>query len=136
MELFFEKWRSYRNENPTINDEIIGSIRKLETEDWFVFIASQIEKSCLNLIEKNYSIKNKENYKKGIRFENHCMEILKHNGWEVKETPNTGDQGVDLIASINDLRICIQCKIMKKLLEIKQFRKFQLVNYFGKVHMQ
>ena len=23
---------------------------------------------------------------------------------------NTGDQGVDLIASINDLRICIQCK--------------------------
>ena len=44
-ELFFEKWRSYCNENPTIDDEIIGSIRKLETEDWFVFIASQIEKS-------------------------------------------------------------------------------------------
>ncbi len=59
---------------------------------------------------KNYSSKNKGNYKKGIRFENHCMEILKQNGWEVKETPNTGDQGVDLIASINDLRICIQCK--------------------------
>ena len=52
MELFFEKWKSYCNENPTIDDEIIGSIRKLETEDWFVFIASQIEKSCLNLIEK------------------------------------------------------------------------------------
>ena len=52
MELFFEKWRSYCNENPTIDDEIIGSIRKLETEDWFVFIASQIEKSCLNLIKK------------------------------------------------------------------------------------
>ena len=47
-ELFFEKWRSYCNENPTIDDEIIGSIRKLETEDWFVFIASQIEKSCFN----------------------------------------------------------------------------------------
>ena len=45
MELFFEKWRSYCNENPNIDDEIIGSIRKLETEDWFVFIASQIEKS-------------------------------------------------------------------------------------------
>jgi len=30
------------------------------------------------------------------------MEILKQNGWEVKETPTTGDQGVDLIASIND----------------------------------
>ncbi len=28
-ELFFEKWRSYCNENPTIDDEIIGSFRKL-----------------------------------------------------------------------------------------------------------
>ena len=42
------------------------------------------------------------------------MEILKQNGWTVKETPNTGDQGVDLIASINDLRICIQCKDHEK----------------------
>ncbi len=113
-ELFFEKWRSYCNEHPTIDDEIIGSIRKLETEDWFVFIASQIEKSCLNLIEKNYSSKKKGNYKKGIRFENHCMEILKQNGWELKVTPITGDQGVDLIASISDLRICIQCKDHEK----------------------
>ncbi len=72
MEFFFEKWRSYCDMNPTIDDEIIGSIRKLETEDWVVFVASQIEK-CLNLIEKNCSNKNKGKYKKGIRFENHCM---------------------------------------------------------------
>ena len=85
MELFFEKWRSYCDVNPTIDDEIIGSIRKLETEDWFVFIASQIEKSCLKLIEKNYSNINNESYKKGIRFEYHCMGILKQHGWEVKE---------------------------------------------------
>ena len=114
IELFFVKWRSYCDENPTIDDEIIGSIRNLETEDWFVFIASQIEKSCLNLIENNYSKKNNQSYKKGIKFENHCMEILKQNGWEVKETPSTGDQGVDLIASINSLRICIQCKDHEK----------------------
>ncbi len=63
-ELFFEKWRSYCNENPTIDDEIIGSIRKLESEDWFVFIASQIEKSCLNLIEKTTQVKKRETTKK------------------------------------------------------------------------
>ncbi len=113
-ELFFEKWRSYCDENPIIDDEIIGSIRNLENEDWFVFIASQIEKSCLNLIENDYSKKINESYKKGIKFEYHCMKILKDNGWEVKETPNTGDQGVDIIASINDLRICIQCKDHEK----------------------
>ena len=113
-ELFFEKWRSYCKVNPTIDDEIVGTKRYLEAEDWFVFIASQIEKSCLNLIKNSYLKKSNANYKKGIKFENHCMEILKQNGWEVKETPNTGDQGVDLIASINDLRICIQCKNHEK----------------------
>jgi len=132
MELFFEKWRSYCDENPTISDEIIGSIRKLETEDWFVFIASQIEKSCLNLIEKNYSNTNNESYKKGIRFEFHCMEILKQHGWEVKETPNTGDQGVDLIASINDLRICIQCKDHKKAIGNKAVQEISAGKLFWK----
>ena len=111
---FFEKWNSYRKINPIINDEIISANRTLENEDWFIFIASQIEKCCLNTIENNSLNKNNDNYKKGIRFENHCMEILKQNGWNVKETPPTGDQGVDLIASINNLRICIQCKDHKK----------------------
>ena len=116
IELFFEKWRSYCDMNPTIDDEIMGSIRKLVTEDWFVFIASQIEKSCLNSIGNNPTNKNNKNYKKGIRFENYCMEILKKKGWNVKETPNTGDQGVDLIASMDNLRICIQCKDHKKVI--------------------
>ena len=116
QESFFEKWESYRKVNPIINDEIIGSNRTLKNEDWFIFIASQIEKSCLNTIENNPFKKNNENYKKGIRFENQCMEILKQNGWKVKETPNTGDQGVDLIASIDNLRICIQCKNHKKVI--------------------
>ncbi|MDC3118744.1 restriction endonuclease [Prochlorococcus sp. AH-716-K03] len=114
QECFFEKWKSYRIINPIINDEIIGTSRNLEKEDWFIFIASQIEKTCLNLIENNTSKTNNQNYKKGIIFENNCMEILKKKGWKVKETPITGDQGVDLIASINNLRICIQCKNHKK----------------------
>ena len=114
QECFFEKWKSYRKINPIINDEIIGSNRVLENEDWFIFVASQIEKTCLNLIENKTIKNNNQNYKKGIIFENNCMEILKNNGWNVKETPNTGDQGVDLIASIDNLRICIQCKNHKK----------------------
>ena len=111
---FFEKWNSYRKINPIINDEIIGTKRILKFEDWFIFIASQIEKSCLKTIGNNTLKNNNQNYKKGIVFENHCMEILKQNGWKVKETPSTGDQGVDLIASIDNLRICIQCKNHKK----------------------
>ena len=132
IELFFEKWRSYCSENPTINDEIRGITRKLETEDWFVFIASQIEKSCLKLIENNYVKNTNESYKKGIKFENRCLEILKKNGWEVKKTPNTGDQGVDLIASIKDLRICIQCKDHEKAIGNKAVQEISAGKLFWK----
>ncbi len=111
---FFEKWNSYRKLNPIINDEIIGANRILEFEDWFIFIASQIEKSCLNVINNNHQNHSKKNHRKGLIYENLCMDILIENGWKVKATPNTGDQGVDLIASIDNLRICIQCKNHKK----------------------
>ena len=97
-----------------------------------LFIASQIEKSCLKLIENNYSKTIKESYKKGIKFENHCKEILKQHGWDVKETPNTGDQGVDLIASINDLRICIQCKDHEKAIGNKAVQEISAGKLFWK----
>ena len=132
QESFFEKWNSYRKINPIINDEIIGANRTLKNEDWFIFIASQIEKSCLFTIENNPSKKNNENYKKGIRFENHCMEILKQNGWKVKKTSNTGDQGVDLIASIDNLRICIQCKDHKKFIGNKAVQEISAGKLYWK----
>ncbi len=114
LDLFFEKWRSYVLVNPTIDDEILGQRRELNIDDWFVFIASQIEKTCLNILKNDSLKKSNENYNKGIKFENKCMDILKNSGWQVKETPNSGDQGVDLIASIDGLRVCIQCKNHQK----------------------
>ena len=45
----------------------------------------------------------------GIEFEEYCKSILEEVGWEVEDTPTSGDQ-VDLIASIEDVRVCIQCK--------------------------
>tara|TARA_Y100000589_G_scaffold146601_1_gene140248 strand:- start:920 stop:1789 length:870 start_codon:yes stop_codon:yes gene_type:complete len=113
IELFFEKWNYYILKNPIIEDETLGVKRKLSTEDWFIFVASLIEKSCLKLINES-EIKTNEKYKKGINFENHCSQILKSQGWMVKETPITGDQGVDLIASIAEYRLCIQCKDHQK----------------------
>ena len=132
QETFFEKWNSYRKINPIINDEIIGAKRNLEVEDWFVFIASQIEKSILKTLGNNTLNKNNQSYKKGIIFENHCMEILKQNGWKVKETPITGDQGVDLIASIDNLRICIQCKNHKKVIGNKAVQEISAGKLYWK----
>ncbi len=50
----------------------------------------------------------------GVQYEQYCKNILEDAGWEVEDTPITGDQGVDLIASIEDLRVCIQCKCFTK----------------------
>ena len=61
------------------------------------------------------------------------MEILKKMVGKLKKH-QTGDQGVDLIASIDNLRICIQCKNHKKVGK-KQFRKF-LLEIILKVLMQ
>ena len=66
--MFFEKWESYIVVHPTINDEILGTRRELKFDDWYVFIASQIEKSCLYLLKKDYIIKNNDAYNKGINF--------------------------------------------------------------------
>jgi len=113
VELFFEKWNYYKLKNPLIEDEIIGTKRKLNSNDWYLFIASLVEKSCLKL-SNEIQINSNINYKKGLKFEDLCFKKLQLQGWEVKETPASGDQGVDLIASIDDLRICIQCKDHQK----------------------
>ena len=110
IETFFKKWDCYRKINPFINDETVSITRKLNREDWYVFIASLIEKSCIS-ISDSYSLpESNYKYKKGIMFENNCIQILRSKGWQVEETSVTGDQGVDLIASMRELRICIQCK--------------------------
>ena len=109
IDIFFSKWESYTKVNPIIEDEILGEKRKLRIDDWYIFIASMVEKSCNKLIDE-YKYENNFNGKKGIAFENLCMKILISKGWRVEETPKTGDQGIDLIASIENYRLCIQCK--------------------------
>lgn len=50
----------------------------------------------------------------GEMYEQYCAQILEGAGWEVEGTAVTGDQGVDLIAMIDDVRVCIQCKRYSK----------------------
>tara|TARA_Y100001978_G_scaffold200704_1_gene217523 strand:- start:962 stop:1822 length:861 start_codon:yes stop_codon:yes gene_type:complete len=109
IDIFFSKWENYIMVNPIIEDEILGKNRKLKVEDWYLFIASMVEKSCNKLIN-DYKYEKNFNSKKGIAFENLCMKILISKGWKVEETSKTGDQGIDLIASIENYRLCIQCK--------------------------
>tara|TARA_B100000900_G_scaffold98068_1_gene81096 strand:- start:14 stop:883 length:870 start_codon:yes stop_codon:yes gene_type:complete len=113
VEIFFKKWNYYKLKNPLIEDEIIGIRRKLNINDWYLFVASLVEKSC-NKLSSETKVNSKNSYEKGLKFEDLCFQKLRLQGWEVKQTPVSGDQGVDLIASIDDLRLCIQCKDHEK----------------------
>ena len=50
----------------------------------------------------------------GIEYEQYCKTILENAGWEVEDTSTTGDQGVDLIASIENLRVCFNVNVLPK----------------------
>jgi len=113
VELFFQKWNYYKLKNPLIEDEILGIKRKLNSNDWYLFVASLVEKSCYEL-SNEVQVTSNINYKRGLKFENLCFQKLRSQGWVVKQTPISGDQGVDLIASIDNLRLCIQCKDHQK----------------------
>ena len=84
-DIFFEKWKAYRKINPIINDEIIGASRILENEDWFIFIASQIEKTCLNLIENNTSKNNNKTIKKDLYLKIIVWKFSKRMGGKLKK---------------------------------------------------
>jgi hypothetical protein len=46
----------------------------------------------------------------GVDYEIFCKNLLEKNGWKVKLTKKTGDQGVDLIANKDGIIIAFQCK--------------------------
>ena len=71
--------------------------------------------------EKELERKEMERFEAGFRenmsgdeYENYCKYILKLRGWIVELTPKSGDQGVDLIATKEYLKVCIQCKRYSK----------------------
>ena len=82
----------------------------LDLEDW---IEDEIDEVCDKVDSQGASNKDIDSMD-GIEYEQYCKTILENAGWEVEDTSITGDQGVDLIASIEDVRVCIQCKCFAK----------------------
>ena len=82
----------------------------LDSKDW---IEDEINEVCDKVDSQGASNKDIDSMD-GIEYEQYCKTILENAGWEVEDTSTTGDQGVDLIASIENLRVCIQCKCFAK----------------------
>ena len=112
--VFFEKYNQYRSAYQSVIDSTDGC--KIERarleEDWYIEIAQYIEDVCLSL--GSVSQVDEINKMSGLDYEEFCEKVLRESGWDVKTTSTTGDQGVDLIATIDDFRVCIQCKRYSK----------------------
>ena len=89
---------------------------------WFVKINyKRIKREERERREKELERKEMERFEAGFRenmsgdeYEKYCKNILKQRGWIVELTPKSGDQGVDLIATKEYLKVCIQCKRYSK----------------------
>ena len=46
----------------------------------------------------------------GVRYEEYCCEYLKEKGYSTRKTAASGDQGADIIAEKDGIRIAVQCK--------------------------
>ncbi len=46
----------------------------------------------------------------GIKYEEYCCEYLQERGYSTKSTVASGDQGADIIAEKDGIRIAVQCK--------------------------
>ena len=65
-------------------------------------------------------------------FEVFCAEQLRNCGWEVQVTPLCKDQGVDVIAVKNGIRVVLQCKLYSKPVGNKAVQEIAA----GKIHQQ
>ncbi len=45
-----------------------------------------------------------------IQFEFYCVDILRNNGWDARTTQASGDQGIDIIATRDNVKAVLQCK--------------------------
>jgi hypothetical protein len=50
------------------------------------------------------------NITNGREYERFCADLLSKNGWQTRVTKASGDQGVDIIAHYDGLRVVFQCK--------------------------
>lgn len=112
--IFFEKWDQYMKMYPYMIDTTTSERRERlkEKEDWYIEIGTYIENACELVLSDSHSSDIEE--MSGEDYEEYCARILEVEGWVLETTPTTGDQGVDLIASIEDFRVCIQCKRYSK----------------------
>lgn len=99
---YFVKNVVYKN-IPVEND----TIKKTKWDVWNIFIQT-MEKRGFKEENLSYPINAALD---PYEFEKHCASILRNVGFTAKATKGSGDQGVDVVAEKNGIKVAIQCKL-------------------------
>lgn len=68
----------------------------------------------------------------GIDFEHYCSDKLRAAGWKTTVSTASGDQGADIIAEYDDIKVAIQCKRFSKPVGNKAVQEVAAArNYYG-----
>lgn len=102
---WFNEWSNYQQ-----------TVLRDPSVKWYKKVHEWISEHCITQVEEELRQQEEDRtdagYLKdmsGQDYEIYCGRILKDAGWNVEQTPHN-DQGADLIAQIEDLKVCIQCK--------------------------
>lgn len=107
------KWKA---EIVTFFNNKIGAIPEelaLTKEDKVVSaedIAKIIDDVALEGQKEQLSLFSYSEEMNGIEYEHFCASLLRNSGWEAIVSPASGDQGADIIAKRDHIKVAIQCK--------------------------
>ena len=103
----------YKNTD-VFNDMLRPNIKPVKEVTINREIISIIENCSIEGIEELQKFTTYSETLTGQQYEHLCGNILKKYGWNIEFTKGSGDQGVDIIAQKDNVRIAIQCKKHKK----------------------
>jgi hypothetical protein len=97
-----------------INNQVIPRLpaacaRALQRNKFYVIAA--IEQQVLAASADNRPFTQFSDDLTSAEYELFCAQVLRESGWDARVTKGSRDQGVDVIAEMNGVRVVIQCKL-------------------------
>lgn len=101
-------------------ERVVGYYREYDRPDdyWKRDKINEIEKFREELVEYVYALTSNYDQKSNfsddmdpVQYEHLVADTLKELGWKTRTTKGSGDQGIDVIATMNGKKLVIQCKL-------------------------
>lgn len=89
---------------------ILADVRHDRLVKTRLIVNDAIDEYEINKIESNAHLSIDVDSLDPIQFEHFCADILRNSGWDARVTQASGDQGVDVIATRDNVKAVLQCK--------------------------